>query len=148
MVNVPSKSRPARRAAWQELGVFGVLILLYVLLAVKEPSFRGWVNLRSVLTQIAMVAIVFVGMTGVIITAGIDLSVESQTRPSQRRGLAPARGFGNLESSGDHGSRNRGRGTAPGRQDCSQRASILLSGAPASFVAPLTSFSWAPSPGG
>src|SRR5207248_1120706 len=67
----------ARRAAWQELGVFGVLILLYVLLAVKEPSFRGWVNFRNVLTQISMVAIVAVGMTGVIITAGIDLSVGS-----------------------------------------------------------------------
>src|SRR5438132_9627106 len=67
----------ARRAMWQELGVFGVLIVLYVLLAVKEPSFRGWVNFRNVLTQIAMVAIVSVGMTGVIITAGIDLSVGS-----------------------------------------------------------------------
>src|SRR5437764_4766971 len=62
---------------WQELGVFGVLILLYVLLAVKEPSFRGWVKFRNVLAQIAMVAIVSVGMTGVIITAGIDLSVGS-----------------------------------------------------------------------
>src|SRR5689334_7793161 len=77
MVTIASKPRPARRAAWQELGVFGVLILLYVLLAVKEPSFRGWVNFRNVLTQIAMVAIVSVGMTGVIITAGIDLSVGS-----------------------------------------------------------------------
>src|SRR5438067_69870 len=77
MVSVPPKSRTARRAAWQELGVYGVLILLYVLLAVKEPSFRGWVNFRNVLTQLAMVAIVSVGMTGVIITAGIDLSVGS-----------------------------------------------------------------------
>src|SRR5262245_51540316 len=62
---------------WQEVGVFGVLIALYLLLAVKEPSFRGWVNFRNVLTQISMVAIVAVGMTGVIITAGIDLSVGS-----------------------------------------------------------------------
>src|SRR5262249_61985366 len=62
---------------WQEVGVFGVLIALYLLLAVKEPSFRGWVNFSNVLTQISMVAIVAVGMTGVIITAGIDLSVGS-----------------------------------------------------------------------
>src|SRR5947207_7732730 len=77
MVNVPPKSRTTRRAAWQELGVFGVLIVLYALLAFKEPSFRGWVNFRNVLTQISMVAIVAVGMTAVIISGGIDLSVGS-----------------------------------------------------------------------
>jgi len=74
--------KPSRRAAqsapaWRELGVFAVLLVLYAVLAIKEPSFRGWVNLRNVLTQIAMVAIVAVGMTSVIISAGIDLSVGS-----------------------------------------------------------------------
>jgi ribose transport system permease protein len=68
---------PARRAIWREVGVYGVLILLYAVIAVKEPSFRGWVNLRNVLTQIAMVALVAVGMTSVIISGGIDLSVGS-----------------------------------------------------------------------
>lgn len=66
-----------RSVIWRELGVFGVLIVLYAVLALKEPSFRGWVNFRNVLTQIAMVAIVAVGMTGVIISGGIDLSVGS-----------------------------------------------------------------------
>src|SRR5947199_10218428 len=72
---------PRRRAlpfgSGRELGVFGVLIVLYALLAFKEPSFRGWVNFRNVLTQISMVAIVAVGMTAVIISGGIDLSVGS-----------------------------------------------------------------------
>src|SRR5215470_10839580 len=68
---------PDRRAILREVGVYGVLILLYALIAMKEPSFRGWVNFRNVLTQIAMVAIVAVGMTFVILTGGIDLSVGS-----------------------------------------------------------------------
>jgi ribose/xylose/arabinose/galactoside ABC-type transport system permease subunit len=66
-----------RRDVWRELGVWGVLIALYLALAVREPSFRGLPNLRNVLTQIAIVALVGVGMTFVIITGGIDLSVGS-----------------------------------------------------------------------
>jgi ribose transport system permease protein len=62
---------------WQGMGVWSVLIALYVLLAIREPSFRGWVNMRNVLTQISMVAVVGVGMTYVILTGGIDLSVGS-----------------------------------------------------------------------
>jgi len=69
--------RPAARSLWRDAGVYAVLIALYVLIAALEPSFRGWANLRNVLTQIAMVAIVAVGMTYVILTAGIDLSVGS-----------------------------------------------------------------------
>jgi ribose transport system permease protein len=66
-----------RRAVWREAGVYAVLVALYLLIALREPSFRGWPNFRNVLTQIAMVAIVAVGMTYVILTAGIDLSVGS-----------------------------------------------------------------------
>ncbi len=66
-----------RRAIWREAGVYAVLVALYVVMAATEPSFRGWVNLRNVLTQISMVAIVAVGMTYVILTGGIDLSVGS-----------------------------------------------------------------------
>lgn len=70
-------SRPATRSQWREAGVYGVLVALYVLMALLEPSFRGWANFRNVLTQISMTAIVAVGMTWVILTAGIDLSVGS-----------------------------------------------------------------------
>lgn len=54
-----------------------MLVLLYAVIAIHEPSFRGWGNLRNVLTQIAIVAVVGVGMTYVILTGGIDLSVGS-----------------------------------------------------------------------
>jgi len=74
------EDRSRRRVAkpvWREAGVYGVLVALYVLIAIIEPSFRGWPNFRNVLTQISMTAIVAVGMTFVILTAGIDLSVGS-----------------------------------------------------------------------
>jgi ribose transport system permease protein len=76
-VRHPGKRGGATSGPWRELGIFAVLLILYALLAIREPSFRGWVNLRNVLTQISMVAILAVGMTGVIITGGIDLSVGS-----------------------------------------------------------------------
>lgn len=66
-----------RRSLWRETGVYAVLVALYVVIAVAEPSFRGWANFRNVLTQISMVAMVAVGMTFVILTGGIDLSVGS-----------------------------------------------------------------------
>jgi ribose transport system permease protein len=69
--------RATARSLWRDAGVYAVLVALYVLIAALEPSFRGWANFRNVLTQIAMVAIVAVGMTYVILTAGIDLSVGS-----------------------------------------------------------------------
>ncbi len=68
---------PAPHAFWREVGVYAVLAGLYVAIALLEPSFRGWVNFRNVLTQIAIVAVVAVGMTAVIISGGIDLSVGS-----------------------------------------------------------------------
>ncbi len=70
-------ARSVGRSVWREAGVYGVLIALYVFMAVMEPSFRGWPNFRNVLTQISMTAIVAVGMTFVILAAGIDLSVGS-----------------------------------------------------------------------
>ncbi len=66
-----------QRAIWREVGVYGVLIALYILLAAHEESFRGWVNFRNILTVISRNSIVAVGMTFVIITGGIDLSIGS-----------------------------------------------------------------------
>jgi len=65
------------QAIWRGLGVYAVLVVLYALLALREPSFRGAANFRNVLTQISMNAIVAVGMTAVILSGGIDLSVGS-----------------------------------------------------------------------
>lgn len=53
------------------------LVLLCVLLSVISPHFLTVSNVLNVLRQVSIIAIVAVGMTYVIITGGIDLSVGS-----------------------------------------------------------------------
>jgi inositol transport system permease protein len=62
------------------IGRFAPLIflaLLIILLSIFEPGFRTERNLFNVMRQISFIGIVAVGMTFVILTAGIDLSVGS-----------------------------------------------------------------------
>jgi ribose transport system permease protein len=58
-------------------GLLGVLVLLCILAAVISPSFLQTANLINVLRQMSLYGIVSIGMTFVILTAGIDLSVGS-----------------------------------------------------------------------
>lgn len=58
-------------------GVSIALIILVVAMALFAPNFTTLNNIFNVLLQIAQVGIVAVGMTYVILTAGIDLSVGS-----------------------------------------------------------------------
>ena len=51
------------------------LIVLCAVLAVKQPEFLSVENVKDVLVQISGIAIAAVGMTLVVLTAGIDLSV-------------------------------------------------------------------------
>jgi ribose/xylose/arabinose/galactoside ABC-type transport system permease subunit len=62
------------------LGRFAPLIflaILVVVLAILRPNFLSAFNLFNVLRQISFIGILAVGMTFVILTAGIDLSVGS-----------------------------------------------------------------------
>lgn len=54
-----------------------VLLVLCVVLSVMKPVFLSLNNLINVITQVTVNAIVAVGMTFVILTGGIDLSVGS-----------------------------------------------------------------------
>lgn len=54
---------------------FLTLIVLFVLLAAASPNFLTAVNLSSVARQTAVINIISLGMTLVIISGGIDLSV-------------------------------------------------------------------------
>jgi ribose transport system permease protein len=58
-------------------GLVGVLLLLCILAACISPQFLQVPNLVNVLRQMALYGIVSIGMTFVILTAGIDLSVGS-----------------------------------------------------------------------
>lgn len=59
----------------QRLLPFLTLIVLFALLAVASPNFLTAVNLSSVVRQTAVINIMSLGMTLVIISGGIDLSV-------------------------------------------------------------------------
>src|SRR5882724_7756513 len=61
----------------QQLLPFGTLILLAIVLTIATPHFLTTVNLASVARQTAVINIMALGMTLVIVTGGIDLSVGS-----------------------------------------------------------------------
>jgi ribose transport system permease protein len=65
--------------AWrQEYALVVVVIVLFVVGAILKPdSFPTAGNLRNMLTQASVVGVLAIGMTFVIATAGIDLSVGS-----------------------------------------------------------------------
>lgn len=69
----------ARRVARvQALQILLVLVALFVVFAVLAPeTFPGWDNQRSVIQNVSILAVLGVGVTFVIVTAGIDLSIGS-----------------------------------------------------------------------
>ncbi|MBS1692563.1 MAG: ribose ABC transporter permease [Actinobacteria bacterium] len=72
-----ARLRAGLRALTDRLGVAGALACLVVLFAVTAPNFATPDNLLDVARQISVTAILGAGLTFVIITAGIDLSVGS-----------------------------------------------------------------------
>src|SRR4030095_11882485 len=71
-----------RLAAWlaskgRQVGTLGGLLLLCFLLSFLSPYFLTVSNLLNVLEQTAINAVIAVGMTFVIVSGGIDLSVGS-----------------------------------------------------------------------
>lgn len=60
-----------------QLAAAGALIVVFVFLSLASPDFLTADNLFNIGSQTAVVAVIAVGMTLVIITAGIDLSVGS-----------------------------------------------------------------------
>ncbi|HAE61336.1 MAG TPA: ABC transporter permease [Eubacteriaceae bacterium] len=60
-----------------QLLLFFVLILLVIFLSIKSPFFFTWNNIRNILDQTSLHLILAIGMTFVISSGGIDLSVGS-----------------------------------------------------------------------
>ena len=68
----------ARGLELQEYALAGVVVVLFVVGAILKPdTFPTWDNVRNMLTQASVVGVLAIGMTFVIATAGIDLSVGS-----------------------------------------------------------------------
>ena len=78
-VAAPARRGPRLRGIeGQELVLLGVLALTWLLLSVGTDTFLTAGNLRNIVFSVAPVAIIGIGMTAVIVTAGIDVSVGSQ----------------------------------------------------------------------
>jgi ribose transport system permease protein len=74
---VPGALRERLSDAVSQLAAAGALIVVVVVLSIASPDFLTDNNLFNVGVQAAVTAVIGVGMTLVIITAGIDLSVGS-----------------------------------------------------------------------
>jgi ribose transport system permease protein len=67
-----------KQLEFQEYALAIVVVLIFVAGAVLEPeTFPTWDNIRNMLTQASVIGVLAIGMTFVIATAGIDLSVGS-----------------------------------------------------------------------
>lgn len=64
-------------SAFQELGTLIALAILVVFFSIASPIFLSIENLLNITRQVAVVSLLAVGMTIVIISGGIDLSVGS-----------------------------------------------------------------------
>lgn len=64
-------------SAIQKLAAFASLILIMLFFSIASPFFFSWDNIITVIKQTAVIGIIAIGVTFVIITAGIDLSLGS-----------------------------------------------------------------------
>jgi ribose transport system permease protein len=71
------ESAAPRRIQLSQYGLAGVLVLLCVIASFASDAFLTRGNLVNVLTQASVIGILTIGMTFVILTGGIDLSVGS-----------------------------------------------------------------------
>ncbi|MGH3627329.1 MAG: ABC transporter permease, partial [Sciscionella sp.] len=60
-----------------QAAALAALIVIVIILSILSPHFLTYVNLSEVVVEAAVTAIIAVGMTLIIVTAGIDLSVGS-----------------------------------------------------------------------
>ncbi len=61
----------------REIGILAALVLMILILSIFIPQFRDIQNLTNITRNFSFVGIVAMGMTAVILTGGIDLSVGS-----------------------------------------------------------------------
>lgn len=80
-VSARAPGRLARLASWsasnQYVGVLLVLLCLVVVFSIREPRFLTVANIRVMLTGVAILWMVSLGLTVVMLTGGFDLSLGS-----------------------------------------------------------------------
>ena len=63
----------------RETGLIAIILVMFVVMSFASPYFLTWVNMRAMVMAFAVEGIVVVGMTILLISGGIDLSVGSVT---------------------------------------------------------------------
>ena len=82
----------------QKFGVFVFLILLIIFFTAQNPRVLSIRNLFNILTDVSIYGIMAVGMTLVILTAGVDLSVGAILALAAMSGAAAIKGTGESRS--------------------------------------------------
>jgi ribose transport system permease protein len=80
----PGVSAPVTRSlnaalGLRETGLIAIILVLFLVMSFASPYFLTWVNIRTMVMAFAVDGIVVVGMTILLISGGIDLSVGSVT---------------------------------------------------------------------
>ena len=80
----PAPPQAPEKTSWidsivraREVSLIGVLAILVIAVSIAEPRFLNAQNLRDILLNVTIVALLAVGQTIVVITRNIDLSVGS-----------------------------------------------------------------------
>ncbi|MCK6627401.1 MAG: ABC transporter permease [Anaerolineae bacterium] len=74
-IGVAQKRSLVRSDAMQKLLAFGALIVLFVVFSVASPNFFQFSNIVGILLATAVNGVLALGVTFIIVTGGIDLSV-------------------------------------------------------------------------
>ena len=75
----PRSGGLGRLLRMRETGLIAIILVLIVAMSFASPYFLTWVNIRAMVMAFAVEGIVVVGMTILLISGGIDLSVGSVT---------------------------------------------------------------------
>jgi inositol transport system permease protein len=95
----PEKKRSLEWISFlQKFGVFIFLIFLIIFFAAQNPRFLSIRNLFNILTDVSIYGIMAMGMTLVILTAGVDLSVGAILALAAMCGAAAIKGTGEARS--------------------------------------------------
>lgn len=85
-VNMPGMRKDERELSlfgrmirMRETGLIAIILALFIIMSFASPYFLTWVNIRAMTMAFAVEGIVVVGMTILLISGGIDLSVGSVT---------------------------------------------------------------------
>jgi len=75
--SIPGKGSTSKLSKSKELGIFAGLLILFITFSILSKYFLALENLFNVLRQVSLLGIISIGMTMVIVSGEIDLSVGS-----------------------------------------------------------------------